>query len=162
MKNMAKDDEHGKRLERVKSYIKARTGKRVSRGENAGHIAYRLLQQQTKDRRGTRSINQYLDDHAELMNKTIQEQSGRQQEETKHIQHPLVKRYWWRAGASATDIAQAIGDCALFAEKDDPDHWVDSFKAALKMQPLEWYAKHQPQAMPYLQAAARAELKHGR
>ena len=156
---MKTNDEHGKRLERVKKYIKAKTGKRVSRGESAGHIAYRLLQQQTQDRRGTRSINQYLDDHAEVMEKTIQEQTGQNREETVYIQHPLVKRYRWRAGTSATDIVQAVGDCALFAEKDDPDHWVDSCKAALKMQLLEWFAEHHPQTVRYLEAAARAEAK---
>lgn len=156
---MKTSDEHGKRLERVKKYIKAKTGKKVNSGENAGHVGYRLLQQQTKDRRGTRSINQYLDDYAETMEKTIREKSGQNNQQGTYVEHPLVKRFRWRVGESATDIVRAVGDCALFAEKNDPDDWIDSCKAALKMQSLQWFVEHHPQSVAYLEAAARAETK---
>lgn len=42
-------------------------GMKAKKHESPKRIAYRLIEQNTKDRRGTRSINQYLDDHAELM-----------------------------------------------------------------------------------------------
>lgn len=54
---------------------------------------------------------------------------------------------------------QAINDCLLFAEKKDPDSWIDSCRAMLKVQPLEFYKNNYPQSVEYIEAANRAELK---
>ena len=42
-------------------------GMKAKKFQSPKRIAYGLIANNTKDRRGTRSINQYLDDHAELM-----------------------------------------------------------------------------------------------
>lgn len=71
-------------------------------------------------------------------------------------EHPYIKRYWWDGGDSLETLVGAVTDIALFAGKNDPDSWIDSCRAMLKMQPLEFYEKHHPQSVPYIHAANRA------
>ena len=157
MAETMKDEE---RVSLAREYVKARLGRKARKGESPIRIAHRLLRQQTLISRGQRSINQYLDDHADVMQKTVN-QTKLPENKGGYVDHPLIKKYWWRAGTSQNDLLLALSDSVTFAEKDDPDHWIDSFKAALKMQPLEWYEKHHPQAMKFLLAAQRAEVKNG-
>ncbi len=67
-----------------------------------------------------------------------------------------IKRYYWKTGDSLETALQSAMDSAMFANKSDPDRWIDDFRAALKLQPLEWYRKHMPQAVLYIEAANRA------
>jgi hypothetical protein len=50
----------------IRDFCKA-MGVKPKRYQSPKRIAYELIANNTKNRRGTRSINQYLDDHAELM-----------------------------------------------------------------------------------------------
>jgi hypothetical protein len=50
----------------IRDFCKA-MGMKAKKFQSPKRIAYGLIANNTKDRRGTRSINQYLDDHAELM-----------------------------------------------------------------------------------------------
>lgn len=55
----------------IRDFCKA-MGMKAKKHESPKRIAYELITKNTKDRRGTRSINQYLDDHAELMRTHIE------------------------------------------------------------------------------------------
>jgi hypothetical protein len=50
----------------IRDFCKA-MGVKPKKHQSPKRIAYDLIANNTKDRRGSRSINQYLDDHAELM-----------------------------------------------------------------------------------------------
>ncbi len=50
----------------IRDFCKA-MGVKPKKYQSPKRIAYELIANNTKNRRGTRSINQYLDDHAELM-----------------------------------------------------------------------------------------------
>ena len=78
------------------------------------------------------------------------------------IEHPYIKRYRWNIGNSWETAIQATNDSLLFAEKKDPDSWIDSCRAMLKVQPMEFYKNHFPQSVKYIEAANRAELKEER
>jgi hypothetical protein len=54
----------------VRDFCKA-LGKKAKKHESPKRIAYRLVEQITNDRRGSRSINQYLADHADLMQAVV-------------------------------------------------------------------------------------------
>jgi len=54
----------------VRDFCKA-LGKKAKKHESPKRIAYRLVEQITNDRRGSRSINQYLADHADLMRAAV-------------------------------------------------------------------------------------------
>jgi hypothetical protein len=75
------------------------------------------------------------------------------------IENPYIKHYWLDIGSSLETAIQATNDCLLFVEKKDPDSWIDSCRAMLKFQPLEFYENHFPQSVKYIEAANRAEPK---
>jgi hypothetical protein len=54
----------------VRDFCKA-LNKKAKKYESPKRIAYRLVEQITNDRRGVRSINQYLADHADLMQAAV-------------------------------------------------------------------------------------------
>ncbi len=54
----------------VRDFCKA-LNKKAKKYESPKRIAYRLVEQITNDRRGSRSINQYLADHADLMQAVV-------------------------------------------------------------------------------------------
>ena len=90
---MHKAKADGLRVSRCRKYIKAVTGKKLGKGHSPIQAAYRLLQENGAPRRGTRSINKYLDDCAEQMAKAI----SAQPEKPKKIAQPeFLETYVWR------------------------------------------------------------------
>ena len=83
----------GLRVSRCSKYIKALTGKKLGLGKSPTRIAYRLLQENGAPRRGTRSVNQYLDDCAELMATVI---AGQLPKPKKVAQPEFLESYAWR------------------------------------------------------------------
>lgn len=90
---MQKAKADGLRVSRCHKYIKAITGKKAGKGHSPIQTAYRLLQENGAPRRGTRSINQYLDDCAELMAKAI---SAKPEKPKKVAQPEFLESFAWR------------------------------------------------------------------
>jgi hypothetical protein len=61
----------GLRVSRCSKFVRAITGSKVAKGESPTKLAYKLLVQRGVDARGSRSINQFLDDNKEIMQSAI-------------------------------------------------------------------------------------------
>ena len=90
---MGKVRDEGLRVSRCHKYIRAVTGKPTGKGNSPIKIAYRLLQETDGPRRGTRSINQYLDDCADLMKQVI---AGAKPKTKKAAKPGFLESYAWR------------------------------------------------------------------
>ena len=90
---MSKTKENGLRVSLCQKYVRAVTGKPPGKGNSPVKMAYRLLQETDGPRRGTKSINQYLDDCSDLMKQTI----GGVKPKVKKAEKPeFLESFAWR------------------------------------------------------------------
>jgi len=91
---MSKAKEDGLRVSLCHKYVRAVTGKPPGKGNSPVKMAYRLLQETDGPRRGTKSINQYLDDCSDLMKQTI----GGVKPKVKKAEKPeFLESFAWRS-----------------------------------------------------------------